>query len=98
MQEYEGRLNFATDAWTSPNHRAYVAVTVHLELNGEMVSLVLDVAEVPKVRYCLQSYCWWTDIGSWKSHSGLNLAIAFQQILEDFGIEHKVSLTSNRRP
>ncbi len=26
-----------------------------------------------------------------ESHSGLNLAIAFQQILHDFGIEHKVS-------
>lgn len=48
-QEYDGRLNFATDAWTSPNHRAYVAVTVHMELNGEMISLVLDVVEVAEV-------------------------------------------------
>jgi hypothetical protein len=31
-QEYEGNLNFATDAWTSPNHKAYVAVTLHDEL------------------------------------------------------------------
>jgi hypothetical protein len=26
-----------------------------------------------------------------KSHSGVNLAAAFAKILEDFGIEHKVS-------
>lgn len=30
MQEHEGDLHFATDAWTSPNHRPYVAVTVHI--------------------------------------------------------------------
>jgi hypothetical protein len=28
------------------------------------------------------------------SHSGINLAAAFAKILEDFGIEHKVSLLS----
>ncbi|KAG2085775.1 uncharacterized protein F5147DRAFT_748661 [Suillus discolor] len=27
LQNYEGELNFATDAWTSPNHRAYVNKT-----------------------------------------------------------------------
>jgi len=26
-----------------------------------------------------------------KSHSGMNLALAFAKILENFGIEHKVS-------
>ncbi|PPQ84663.1 hypothetical protein CVT26_004180 [Gymnopilus dilepis] len=72
LQEYNGRLNFATDAWTSPNHRTYVAVTVHMELNGEMISMVLDVVEVAE------------------SHTGLNLALAFKSILEDFGIEHKI--------
>lgn len=72
-QEYDGRLSFATDAWTSPNHYAYVAVTVHLEMNGLPISIVLDVVELAE------------------SHNGLNLAIAFQRILEDFGIDHKVS-------
>jgi hypothetical protein len=38
------------DAWTSPNHRAFVAVTVHLECNGEPLCLVLDVVEVAEVR------------------------------------------------
>jgi hypothetical protein len=54
-QEYEGKLSFATDAWTSPNHKAYVAVTVHLEMNGEPVSMILDVVEVAKVKYLLAS-------------------------------------------
>jgi len=50
-QEYDGSLNFATDAWTSPNHRAFIAITVHLELNGKPVSLLLDIVELPKVSY-----------------------------------------------
>jgi hypothetical protein len=34
LQEHEGNINFATDAWTSPNHKAFVAITVHFEVNG----------------------------------------------------------------
>jgi hypothetical protein len=49
MQEYDGKLNFATNAWSSPNHKAFVAVSVHLEHNGEPISMVLDVVEVAKV-------------------------------------------------
>jgi hypothetical protein len=48
-QEYDGKLNFGTDAWTSPNHRAFVAITVHLEKDGVPLSFVLDVVEVAKV-------------------------------------------------
>jgi hypothetical protein len=73
VQEHEGALSFGTDAWTSPNHKAYVAVTVHFEHEGQPMCLLLDLVEVAK------------------SHSGLNLATAFSKILEDFGIEHKVS-------
>ena len=29
LQKYDGQLNFATDAWTLPNHKAFVAFTVH---------------------------------------------------------------------
>ena len=47
-QEYDGALNFATDAWTSPNHRAYVAVTVHFECKGVPISMLLDLVEVAK--------------------------------------------------
>ena len=47
-QEYNGKLNFATDAWTSPNHKAYVAITVHFEHNGEAMAMLLDLVEVPR--------------------------------------------------
>jgi hypothetical protein len=39
-------LNFATDAWTSPNNKAYVAVTVHFEKGGVPVAMLLDLVEV----------------------------------------------------
>ncbi|KAJ8591954.1 hypothetical protein M405DRAFT_700280, partial [Rhizopogon salebrosus TDB-379] len=48
-QEYDGELNFATDAWTSPNHKAFVAVSVHLEHEGKPLAMVLDVVEVAQV-------------------------------------------------
>lgn len=46
LQEHEGKLNFATDAWTSPNHKAFVAVTVHFEIEGKPMSMLLDMVEV----------------------------------------------------
>ncbi len=46
FQEHDGALSFGTDAWTSPNFKAYVAVTVHFEHNGEPTCLLLDVVEV----------------------------------------------------
>lgn len=39
-------MSFATDAWTSPNHKAYIAVTVHFENNGKPVSMLLDIVEL----------------------------------------------------
>ncbi|KAF8162011.1 hypothetical protein BJ912DRAFT_823218, partial [Pholiota molesta] len=47
LKEYDGRINFSTDAWTSPNHYAYVAVTAHLEIDGIPIAIVLDVVELP---------------------------------------------------
>ncbi|KAJ7456390.1 hypothetical protein B0H11DRAFT_1650692, partial [Mycena galericulata] len=49
LKEYPGRLSFATDAWTSPNHRAFVAWTVHLHHEGRLLSFPLDIFEVPEV-------------------------------------------------
>jgi hypothetical protein len=49
-QDHPGRLSFATDAWTSPNHRAFVAWTVHLHHEGAPLSFLLDIVEVPEVR------------------------------------------------
>jgi len=78
LQEHTGALSFATDAWTSPNHKAYMAVTVHFKNKGVPVAMLLDIVELA---------C---------SHSGLNLAAAFAKILEDFGIDNKVSNLSCR--
>lgn len=79
LQNYEGQLNFATDGWTSPNHKAFVAFTVHFAHEGAPVSMLLDLVEVAK------------------SHSGVNLAVAFAKVLEDFGISDKVGLMLNLR-
>jgi hypothetical protein len=65
-------LSFATDAWTSPNHKALVAITVHLEHEGIPICLLLDIVEVAR------------------SHTGVNLAIAFAEVLNNFGIADKV--------
>ncbi|GBE82272.1 putative AC9 transposase [Sparassis crispa] len=46
LQEYDGELSFATDAWTSPNHKAIVAFMVHLQHKGVPLRMVLDVVEV----------------------------------------------------
>jgi hypothetical protein len=78
-QNVDGKLSFATDAWTSPNHKAYMAITVHFEKNGTPMALLLDLVEVPK------------------SHTGVNLANTFVEVLEAFGIKDKVS-DSNTRP
>ncbi|KAG2088933.1 uncharacterized protein F5147DRAFT_587403, partial [Suillus discolor] len=46
LQEYDGQLNFATNAWTSPNHKAFIAVSVHLEHEGKPLAMILDIVEV----------------------------------------------------
>ncbi|KAG2127194.1 uncharacterized protein EDB93DRAFT_1257150 [Suillus bovinus] len=48
LQEYDGKINFTTDAWSSPNHRAFVVFSVHLEHKGIPLSLPLDIIEVAK--------------------------------------------------
>ena len=75
LREYEGRLSFGTDGWTAPNHKSYVAITVHFTQNGVPICLLLDIVELAK------------------SHSGINLARAFADVLKEFGIEDKVSVT-----
>jgi hypothetical protein len=39
-------LSFATDAWSSPNSRAFVALTVHFEHEGNPMAFLLDIVEV----------------------------------------------------
>ena len=49
LQEYEGQLNYATDTWTSPNHKVFVVFTVHFAHEGTPVSMLLDLVEVAKL-------------------------------------------------
>ena len=48
-KEYDGHLNFATDAWTSPNSKPFVVVTVHFEYDGTPILLLLDIVEVTEL-------------------------------------------------
>jgi hypothetical protein len=76
LQEHNGALNFTTDMWTSPNHRAYVAVTIHFKKDGVPRCMILNIVEVAML------------------YSGINLAAAFTQILEEFSMSDKVSFLS----
>ncbi|KAJ7587040.1 hypothetical protein C8J56DRAFT_786832, partial [Mycena floridula] len=49
LNKYSGKLSFTTDAWTSPNHRAFVAWTIHLQHEGKPLDFLLDIYEVPTV-------------------------------------------------
>jgi hypothetical protein len=48
-QGYDGKLSVTTDTWTSPNHRAFVAICMHLEHKGSALMMPLDLVEVSKV-------------------------------------------------
>ena len=58
LQEHPSHLHFVTDAWTSPNHHAFLAWTVHLEYKGEVLSFLLDISSIHAF-LCL---------GSWSHH------------------------------
>ena len=47
-KEYDGELSFTTDCWTSPNHKAMVAFSVHFEHDGVPIRMTLDVIELAK--------------------------------------------------
>ncbi|KAJ3574247.1 hypothetical protein NP233_g1903 [Leucocoprinus birnbaumii] len=47
LRDYDGKLSFATDGWTSTNHKAYIAVTVHLIMDDKPLVLLLDIIELP---------------------------------------------------
>ena len=46
--EHDRALSYKTDAWTSPNHKAYIAVTVTFVSNGIQYTMLLDIVEVVK--------------------------------------------------
>src|SRR3954471_15578459 len=97
MQEHDGCLPLITDCWTSPNHITYTALLAQLEVKGVLVCLVLNVVELPKVKGCSWNLTMADEIFL-QSHTGLNMAIAFKEIPEEPGIEHKVPLHPQTPP
>ena len=89
-QKYDGKMSFTTDAWTSPNHRAFIAFSVHLEHKGVPLSMPLDVVEVAKVCDSHTLCCAWALTIGCQSHTGLEMATAFSKVPEDFGLVTKV--------
>ena len=63
-----------------------MAVTIHLELKGRPLRLLLDLVELAKVRTsCFVMIHRDADSNdAWKSHTGVNLAVAFRDVLEEF--------------
>ena len=53
LQEHPGHLQFTTDTFTTPNHHAFIAWTVHLEYEGSMLSFLLDMIELLEVSVML---------------------------------------------
>ncbi|KAI5991974.1 hypothetical protein EDC04DRAFT_2587236, partial [Pisolithus marmoratus] len=49
LREYDGKLNFTTDGWTSPNHQAFIAFCVHLQETGKLLVMPLDIIELVMV-------------------------------------------------
>ena len=47
-KDYDGRLSIAVDAWSSPNHKALLAITIHLLHDEKPLRMVLDVIELAK--------------------------------------------------
>jgi hypothetical protein len=49
LGDNEGWAHISTDAWRSPNNRAFIALVVHIEVDREMKKFLLDFIEVPFV-------------------------------------------------
>ncbi|KAG0706542.1 hypothetical protein DFH29DRAFT_798253, partial [Suillus ampliporus] len=90
LQTYEGELNFATDAWTAPNHKVFAAISVHLEHEGEPLAMLLDIVEVSKVSQFKAYKSTKNQLCYYQSHTGLNLTEVFTKVLLDFGVSDKV--------
>ena len=90
LKTHQGKMHIATDAWPSPNHRAFVAWTAHLHHEGHILAFVLDVVEVPEVSHW--SYYTVLRTDGLQSHNGKTLARAFHAMLIEHGLENKVRL------
>ena len=89
LQEYPGKLSFATDAWMSPNHQAFVAWTVYLQHEGVPLVFLLDIIEVPEICsfYSVSTY---VSSQLFQSHTGKVQAREFNEMLIHYGIADKV--------
>lgn len=81
---YDGDLALALDCWTSPNHHAFLSITVtwlrkDSKGNEELTTAILDFVELP---------C---------SHSARNMAEAVTKTLKGYGIARKVSKQGERQ-
>ena len=47
-QSYKGRISYTTDCWTSPNHRAFLALLGYIEVGAQIWVFPVDVIEVPR--------------------------------------------------
>lgn len=70
-----------------------MAWTVHLEHEGQMLSFLLDIAEVAEVSRLRLRLTKQRNTNPYKSHTGAALAKAFQTMLEQFGLSDKVCTT-----
>jgi len=48
LLDHPGRIHLGTDAWSSTNHYAFIAWTVHLGYQTRMLAFLLDFVEVPE--------------------------------------------------
>jgi len=58
LKDMPSHLHFDMDAWSSPNHHAFVAWTVQFEFQGDILNFLLDIVEVPKVYILFVLWIW----------------------------------------
>ena len=80
LQEMPSYLHFDTDAWTSPNHCAFIVWMVQFEFQGEIVNFLLEIIKVPEV--CILICSLDSRLTAFMSHTGAALTRAFQAMLE----------------
>ena len=68
-----------------------MAITVHLQVKGRPLRMLLDLVELAKVRTSRALISILCAKALSQSHSGFNLAVAFRDVLKEFAIEDKVS-------
>jgi len=83
MKRAEGRISFTTDLWSDPNLDSYMAITAHY-----MVHIPKGGQIKPQLDYCCGLVAFRFVEGS---HTGVNLAINFFTVLDEYGITNKVS-------